>query len=119
MTASIRSNAARRILGVSALFLLGAAAAQAETYEGVHPASGALSRADVHATAVAAAHDPMSNVPSGSRVAPALKNPTTRAQVQAEAVRATAEFRSGDIDPASVGGVPSAYSGRSESRNQL
>lgn len=117
MTAFTRSNTAHRVLGVSALFLLGAAAAQAETYEGVHPATGAVSRADVQAQAVAAAHDPMSNVPSGSRVAPPLQNSTSRTQVRAEAVRATAEFRSGEIDPA--GGMPSTYTSRSASSNQF
>ncbi|MDM0046883.1 helicase SNF2 [Variovorax dokdonensis] len=118
MTGSIRSNSVRRMLGVSALFLLGAAAAQAETYEGVHSISGAVSRADVQAQAVAAAHDPMWNVPSASRVAPAMPNPTSRSIVQAEAVRAAAEFRSGEVDP-SAGGTPAAYSNRSASSNQL
>jgi hypothetical protein len=118
MTASIRSQVARRLLGVSAIFFLGAATAQAETYEGVHPATGALSRAEVRAQGVAAARDPMWNVPSGSRVAPALSNPTSRALVQAEAVAATAEFRSGEVDPAATG-MPTTYSSRSARANQL
>ena len=47
-----------KILTVAALCLLGAAGAQAETYQGVHPLTSQNSRAAVHAEAVAAAHSP-------------------------------------------------------------
>jgi len=100
MTASQRSILVRRLLGASAVFLLGAtAAAQAETYEGVHPAAGALSRAEVQKEGYAAARDPMWNVSSSSRVAPSLPRPADRAQVQAEAVRAAATARNGEAYP--------------------
>jgi hypothetical protein len=49
---------APKILTVAALCLLGAAGAQAETYQGVHPLSTLNSRAAVNAQAVVAAHSP-------------------------------------------------------------
>jgi len=81
-------NVRARFLAVSALALLGATAAQAEAYEGVQAPVSALDRAAVHAEAVAAAHAPNQNVPSGSVVLAPLPQSRDRLQVQAEAVRA-------------------------------
>lgn len=47
-----------KILAVAALYLLAAAGAQAETYQGVHPLATMNSRAAVRAQAVVAAHSP-------------------------------------------------------------
>lgn len=46
------------ILAIAALLLVGAAGAQAETYDGVHPLTHSASRAQVRAEAVVAAHSP-------------------------------------------------------------
>ncbi|HYP82656.1 hypothetical protein [Variovorax sp.] len=118
MTATFRTTAARRLLGMSALFLLGAAAAQAETYEGVHAPVGALSRAEVQKQGYAAARDPMWNVSSSSVVAQPLPNPTDRALVRAEAERAAANTRSGELYPFDDAGAP-ARSARADRTNAL
>ena len=56
----------RKTLGLLAILTL-AGAASAETYDGVHQGAGLLSRDDVAAQAVAAAHAPDQNVTRGSR----------------------------------------------------
>jgi len=80
----------QRLVAALALSLVAAAGAHAETYEGVQAPVSALSRADVQAEAVRAAHAPNQNVPSGSVVLAPLASPRDRALVQAEAVRAAA-----------------------------
>jgi uncharacterized lipoprotein YajG len=76
-----------KFFAAAAIALFAAAgAAQAETYEGVHPATAALSRADVQATGVAAASAKDQNVPRGSRGAETVAVSRDRAEVQAEAI---------------------------------
>ena len=77
------------IFAVAALSLAAfAGVAQAEEYQGVQPATSGLSRAEVQAQAVAAAHEPNQNVSSSSRVQGALQNSRDRAAVRAEAIAA-------------------------------
>ena len=80
-------NVRARFLAVSAMALLGAAAVQAEEYQGVQAPASALDRAAVQAEAVAAAHAPGQNVSSSSLVQAPPARPRDRLQVQAEAVR--------------------------------
>ncbi|MDM0046849.1 DUF4148 domain-containing protein [Variovorax dokdonensis] len=78
-----------KFFAAAAVALFAAAgAAQAETYEGVHSATSALSRADVQATGVAAASAKDQNVPRGSRGAETVAVSRDRAEVRAEAVSA-------------------------------
>ena len=77
-------------LAVSALALLGATAAQAESYEGVHAPAGALDRGTVQAEAARAAAARDQNVVRGSRGAERVAVSQPRAGVQADAVRAAA-----------------------------
>lgn len=77
-------------LAVSAVALLGATAAQAEGYEGVHAPAGAMSRAAVNDEAVRAAGAPDQNVVRGSRGAESMASSKDRALARAEAVRAAA-----------------------------
>jgi len=80
----------QRLLAAVALSLVAAAGAHAETYEGVQAPVSALSRADVQAEAVKAAHAPNQNVSSSSLVQGPLASPRDRALVQVEAARAAA-----------------------------
>ena len=73
-----------------ALASLAAAGAQAETYEGVHAPVSAMSRANVEAQAVAAAHAKDQNVVRGSRGAETVAVSRDRAGVGAGAVEAAA-----------------------------
>lgn len=77
-------------LAVSALALLGATAAQAESYEGVHAPVGTLARHAVQAEAVQAAAARDQNVERGSRGAETMAVSQPRARMQAEAVRTAA-----------------------------
>jgi len=81
-------NIRTRFLAVSAIALLGAAAVQAEEYQGVQAPASALGRSAVQAEAVAAAHAPNQNVSSASLVQAPPAAPRDRQQVRAEAVRA-------------------------------
>lgn len=74
-------------LAVSAIALLGANAAQAERYEGVHAPAGAVSRDAVNAEALRAASAPDQNVVRGSRGAETVATSKDRALARAEAVR--------------------------------
>ena len=77
------------IIAAAALSLFAVAGvAQAETYDGVLQINSVLSRAEVNAQAVAAAHAPNQNVTNGSRVLPTLTASTDRALVRTEAVAA-------------------------------
>ena len=70
-------------------FLLAAAGARAETYEGVHPLTTLRSRAEVQAEAVAAAHSENPYAEGASASEPLVMTASTdRATVQAEAVAA-------------------------------
>jgi len=81
-----------KLFAVAAVALLTAAgAAQAETYEGVHPQTSALNRADVQAQAVAAAHAKDQNVVRGSRGAETVAVSRDRAEVREEAIAAAAQ----------------------------
>lgn len=84
-------NSKQRIaLSAIAFAMLGAAgAAQAETYDGVHPITSAASRADVRAEAVAAARSD-NPYADGAAAGPAsvVASSTSRAAVRAEAVAA-------------------------------
>ena len=73
-----------------ALALLASTGAQAETYEGVHPVTSGLNRADVEAQAVSTAHAKDQNVTRGSRGPETVAVSRDRAGVEAEAVRAAA-----------------------------
>ncbi|MDA7419126.1 alpha/beta hydrolase [Xenophilus arseniciresistens] len=78
-----------KIFAVAALsFAALTGAAHAEQYQGVLDFQGQLSRAEVQAQAVAAAHAPNQNINSSSVALSAPANPRTRAAVQAEAVAA-------------------------------
>ncbi len=48
----------KTLLAIAVLGLLGAAGAQAENYDGVHPLTHSANRAEVRAEAVVAAHSP-------------------------------------------------------------
>ena len=74
---------------ISAIFLLGAAAAHAESYEGVAAPVGANARADVAAQAVRSAGAADQNIPAGSRVLQTTSS-ADRATLRAQAVRAAA-----------------------------
>jgi len=79
-----------KLFAAAAIALLTAAgAAQAETYEGVHPVTSGLSRTEVQDQAVAAAHAKNQNVASGSLVAASVSQ-RDRSAVQREAVAAAA-----------------------------
>lgn len=85
-------NTKQRIAALSAIAfaMLGAAGAvHAETYEGVHPITSSISRADVRAEAVAAARtdNPYADGASAGP-APVIASSTSRAAVRAEAVAA-------------------------------
>ena len=73
-----------------ALASLAAVGAQAETYQGVQAPVSAMSRSDVEAQAVAAAHAKDQNVVRGSRGAETVAVSRDRAGVEAEAVAAAA-----------------------------
>ena len=77
------------IIAATALSLLAAAGAQAETYDGVHAPVSANSRADVRAQAMVAARseNPYAEAVS-SRVAPVMTASTGRTAVRNEAVAA-------------------------------
>lgn len=77
-----------KFLALAVLSFAAAAGVHAEEYQGVQEPVSALSRAQVQAQAVAAAHAKDQNVSSSSRVAQPLAASKQRAQVQAEAVRA-------------------------------
>ena len=76
-----------KILAVAAFTLAAAAGVQAEEYQGVQEPVSALSRAEVNAQAVAAAHAKDQNVTRGSRGAETVAVSQNRALVRAEAVR--------------------------------
>jgi len=76
-----------KIFAVAALSFAAAAGVHAEQYEGVQGSVSALSRAEVQAQAVAAAHAKDQNVTRGSRGAEVVAVSKDRALVQAEAVR--------------------------------
>jgi len=82
-------NTRQSLLAVSAVFLLGAAAAHAESYEGVAAPVGVNQRADVAAQAVRTAAAPNQNIAAGSRVIETTSS-VDRATVRAQAVRAAA-----------------------------
>jgi hypothetical protein len=77
------------ILAAAALSLLAVAGAHAETYDGVLKQTGVLSRSEVNAQAVVAAHsaNPYATGVS-SRVAPVLTASTDRSTIRAEAYAA-------------------------------
>ena len=87
-----------KIIAAAALSILAAAAAQAETYEGVQAAVSANSRAEVNAQAVVAARseNPYADGVS-SRVAPALTASADRAAIRSQAV-ATAHEPNQNLD---------------------
>ena len=76
-----------KIIVAAALSMLAAAGVQAETYQGVHSISSAISRAEVKAQAVVAAHseDPYAEGAS-SRIATVPSGAVARAAVRSEAV---------------------------------
>ncbi|MDN8618113.1 DUF4148 domain-containing protein [Variovorax ginsengisoli] len=75
------------ILSYAALTLLVATGAQAEPYDGVHPAVSSKSRQDVNAEAVRTASAPNQNVARGSRGPETVAASKDRAIVEAEAIR--------------------------------
>ena len=77
---------ASKILAAAALSLLAAAGAHAETYDGVHPVTSSVSRAEVASKAVAAAR--AGNVYSdvAGAGAQAFTSTADRAAIRAEAV---------------------------------
>jgi hypothetical protein len=77
-------------LAVSAVALLGANAAQAESYEGVHAPAGAMARDTVSAEAMRTASAPDQNVVRGSRGAETMATSKDRAIARAEALRTAA-----------------------------
>ena len=78
-----------KILAVAALCLLGAAGAQAETYQGVHPLTSVNSPAAVRAEAVQAAHSPDPYAEGyGADVPATIVSSADTAAVHAEAVAA-------------------------------
>jgi hypothetical protein len=87
-----------KIIAAAALSILAAAAAQAETYEGVQAPVSANSRAEVNAQAVVAARseNPYADGVS-SRVAPALTASADRAAIRSQAV-ATAHEPNQNLD---------------------
>ena len=79
----------RTIFGVAALCLLGAAGAQAETYQGVHPLTNLNSRGAVQAEAVTAAHGPNPYATGyGADIPAAIVSSADPAAVHTEAVAA-------------------------------
>ena len=87
-----------KIIAAAALSILAAAAAQAETYQGVQAPVSANSRAEVNAQAVVAARseNPYADGVS-SRVAPALTASADRAAIRSQAV-ATAHEPNQNLD---------------------
>ncbi|SCX72702.1 hypothetical protein [Variovorax sp. EL159] len=77
----------RKTLGLVAILTL-AAAAHAESYDGVHQGPGLLARDDVAAQAVAAAHAPDQNVTHGSRGADPFTSTISREAMRQVAVAA-------------------------------
>jgi hypothetical protein len=80
-----------QLVAVASFAMLAAAGAKAETYEGVHPAVSAMSRADVAAEAVRTASAPNQNVVRGSRGPETVAVSKDRASVVAEAMRTAAQ----------------------------
>jgi hypothetical protein len=78
------------LFATAVLASLAAVGAQAETYEGVQAPVSAMSRSDVEAQAVAAAHAKDQNVVRGSRGAETVAVSRDRTGVEAEAVQAAA-----------------------------
>lgn len=68
--------------------LMGAAAAQAETYEGVHPLTASANRAEVQAEAVAAARSGNAYSDAAGAGSIAIASTVNRAAVRAQAVAA-------------------------------
>ncbi len=99
------------IIAAAALSLFAVAGvAQAETYDGVLQLNSVLSRAEVNAQAVAAAHAPNQNVDVKSRVLPALTASTDRAMVRNEAVAAAhAPAQNLHVEAFVNSQVPAAY----------
>ena len=83
-----------KIFAVAALsFAALTGVAQAEEYQGVLDFNGQLTRAEVQAQAVAAAHAPDRDIPAHARSMGALQNARARAAMQAEAVAAAHDPR--------------------------
>ena len=80
-----------QLVAVASFAMLAAAGAKAETYEGVHPAVSAMSRADVNAETVRTAAAPDQNVVRGSRGPETVAVSKDRASVVAEAMRTAAQ----------------------------
>lgn len=78
----------QRLALVAIAALMGAAAAQAETYEGVHPLTSAASRAEVQAEAVAAARNGNAYSDAAGAGSLAVASTADRAAVRAQAVAA-------------------------------
>ena len=76
-----------KLIAAAALSMLAAVGAQAETYQGVHSISSAISRAEVKAQAVVAAHsaDPYAEGAS-ARIATVSSGAVARATVRSDAV---------------------------------
>lgn len=97
-----------KILTVAALCLLGAAGAQAETYQGVHPLTHMRSRAEVHAEAVVAAHSPDPYAEGyGAEVPATIVSTADPAAVHAEAV--VAAHSSDPYAEGADAGVPAVF----------
>jgi len=79
----------KSILAITAVLLMGAAAAQAETYQGVHPLTHDATRAAEHVQAVAAAHSPDPFAEGSAAGIPSrISTDTTRSAVRQQAVLA-------------------------------
>ncbi|WP_398499992.1 DUF4148 domain-containing protein [Variovorax sp.] len=77
-------------VAVASFAMLAAAGAKAESYDGVHQAVSAKTRAEINEEAVRAAAAPNQNVTRGSRGPETVARSTDRASVAAEAVRTAA-----------------------------
>jgi hypothetical protein len=77
-------------VAVASFAMLAAAGAKAESYDGVHHAVSAKTRAEINEEAVRTAAAPNQNVTRGSRGPETVARSTDRASVAAEAVRTAA-----------------------------
>lgn len=99
------------ILAAAALSLLAVAGAHAETYEGVLKQTGVLTRSEVNAQAVVAAHsaNPYAEGVS-SKVAPVLTASVDRSTIRAQAyARAHAPNQNVRIESFANSTIPSQY----------
>ncbi|HYP85276.1 alpha/beta hydrolase [Variovorax sp.] len=111
-------TSATKIIAATAVALLAAVGAQAETYEGVHPLTSGRTRAEVQAEAVAVVGNPYSDA-AYAGVTPLPGGAVDRAVVQQQAV-AAAHNPTQNLDSKSFvnSQIPAQYTNGSLARRQ-